>query len=152
MSYTVTEGGIVSVAANRTTCNTIETKGNITLQDGAILQLSDGNFEEAPYHGTTYRVFSTTGTISGFFDQIDPSTPGEGQTWDVSELYTKGVIKVVGGEDNPDGITSVQRDTESVRQEYYNLSGSRILSPADGIYIMRTTQPDGKTVAQKVIY
>jgi hypothetical protein len=31
--------------------------------------------------------------------------PGEGQTWDASELYTKGVLKVVGGETKPDGET-----------------------------------------------
>ncbi len=151
-TLTVKEGGIVSVAANRTTCNTIETKGNIKLEDGAILQLANGKFEEAPYNGTAYRVFSTTATISGFFDQIDPSTPDVGQTWDLSELYTTGIIKVVGGEDDPDGITPALRDTEPTRQEYYNLAGGRILSPSNGIYLIRVTQADGKAVTKKVIF
>ena len=43
----------------------------------------------------------SSATISGTFASIIPATPGEGQTWDLSELYTKGTIKVVGGDPKP---------------------------------------------------
>ena len=32
---------------------------------------------------------------------IQPATPGEGQEWDTSDLYTEGILRVVGGEANP---------------------------------------------------
>jgi hypothetical protein len=60
--------------------------------------------EEAPYAGTEYQIFkfSGLGNVTGTFGEIQPATPGEGQTWDNSELYTTGILKVVGGEVNPD--------------------------------------------------
>lgn len=100
-TLSIGEGGIVNIPASRSGCNTLAVKGNITLSEGAILQLSDGKFDEAPYNATAFQVFDASSTISGTFAQIIPTTPGEGQTWDTSELYTTGIIKVVGGEDNP---------------------------------------------------
>ncbi len=88
------------VPADRTKSNTVTLKGATTIATTAILQL---DFDEAPYDKTEYQVFNINGgTITGTFAQILPETPGEGQTWDASELYTKGVLKVVGGETNPD--------------------------------------------------
>ena len=75
----------------------------MTLTNGAILQINEGEIAEAPYNKTEYQVFNISGgSITGTFAEIQPATPGEGQTWDTSELYTNGIIKVVGGEDNPD--------------------------------------------------
>ncbi len=150
-SLTVNAGGIVSVQANRTTCNTINVKGAITLKEGAVLRLSEGKFDEAPYASTTYQVFSATGGISGEFAEIIPSTPGEGQTWDTSELYTRGVIKVSGGEDDPSGISPVSGHGSSQRTEYFSTTGERIQSPTNGLYIKRITEADGKTTCKKVV-
>ena len=100
-TLTVAGEGVVSIPATRENCNTIAVKGVITLQEGAVLQLADGKFEEAPYNATAYQVFDPSAGIVGTFAEIIPAVPGEGQTWDVSELYTTGVLKVVGGEENP---------------------------------------------------
>ncbi len=98
----VNNGGIVNVLADRTKSNTIMLKGALTLTNGAVLQINEGDIAEAPYDKTEYQVFNLSGgTITGSFAEIQPATPGEGQTWDLSELYTNGVIKVVGGEPNP---------------------------------------------------
>jgi len=87
------------VPADRTKSNTITLKGATTIATSATLQL---DFDEAPYDKTEYKIFNISGaTITGTFKQILPETPGEGQTWDTSELYTNGIIKVVGGEKNP---------------------------------------------------
>ena len=99
-ALSVQKGGIVSIPANREACNTIAVKGNVTLAEGAILQIAGGKFEEAPYNATEFQVFDAK-SINGTFAQIMPETPGEGQTWDLSQLYTAGIIKVVGGENNP---------------------------------------------------
>ncbi|MBQ2523281.1 MAG: autotransporter-associated beta strand repeat-containing protein, partial [Prevotella sp.] len=99
----VNSGGIVNVLADRTKSNTLTLKGALTLTNGAILQINEGEITEAPYNKTEYQVFNISGgSITGTFAEIQPATPGEGQTWDTSELYTNGIIKVVGGEDNPD--------------------------------------------------
>ena len=94
----------LNVLANRTKSNTITLKGTTTISADAVLKLNDGEvFTEAPYNATEYQIFNLSGaTISGTFKSIEPATPGEGQTWDASELYTKGILKVVGGEENPD--------------------------------------------------
>jgi hypothetical protein len=91
---------VLNVLANRTTSNTITLKGATTLSGSNILKV---DMDEAPYDKTEYQIFNLAGgTINGTFAQIQPATPGEGQTWDASELYTKGVLRVVGGETNPD--------------------------------------------------
>ena len=100
-TLTVAEGGIVSIPANASTCNTLAVKGNVALATGAILKVADGKLEEAPYNATEYKVLDVTGTITGTFAEIIPAIPGDGQTWDLSRLYTEGVIKVVGGKENP---------------------------------------------------
>ena len=87
------------VLANREKSNTITLKGSTTLSGENVLRI---DFEESPYDKTEYQVFNLSGgTITGAFAAIEPATPGEGQEWDLSELYTNGVIKVVGGEENP---------------------------------------------------
>ena len=94
----------LNVLANRTRSNTITLKGTTTISADAVLMINGGEMaDEAPYDKTEYQIFNLSGgTITGTFAEIQPATPGEGQTWDASELYTKGILKVVGGEANPD--------------------------------------------------
>lgn len=95
---------VLNVLASREKSNTITLKGATTLSGSNVLQLNEGEaFTEAPYDKTEFQIFKLSGgTITGEFSEIQPATPGEGQTWDVSELYTKGILRVVGGEANPD--------------------------------------------------
>ena len=93
------------VPADRTKSNTITLKGTTTIATTATLRIE---FDESPYDKTEYKIFNLSGgTITGTFKEILPATPGEGQTWDTSELYTAGIIKVVGGEKNPDEQSQV---------------------------------------------
>ena len=96
---------ILNVLADRTKSNTITLKGATTISTNAVLQLNEGELmEEAPYNNTEYQIFKLSGgTISGSFKEIQPAVPGEGQTWDTSELYTTGILRVVGGEEKPGG-------------------------------------------------
>ena len=112
----VNNGGIVSILADREKCNTLAVKGNITLAEGAVLQLANGKFDEAPYNATAFQVFDAKGSINGQFAQIIPATPGEGQTWDTSELYTAGILKVVGGEANPNTEPEPGPNTEGEKK------------------------------------
>lgn len=113
----VESGAIVNVRADRVGSNTIYTGGTVTLAEGAILQVNGGNMEEAPYDKTEYHVFTSAAlNVSGTFAEIQPAAPGEGQTWDTSELYTSGILRVVGGEATPNGGQDEEQDP--VAQEY----------------------------------
>jgi autotransporter-associated beta strand protein len=88
------------VLANRTKSNTLTLNGVTTIATTATLQMEMG--DQSPYDKTEYQIFNLSGgSISGKFSAIEPAVPGEGQTWDDSELYTKGILKVVGGETKP---------------------------------------------------
>lgn len=115
----VGSGAIVNVNANRAESNTIYTNGAVTLAQGAILQVNGGIINEAPYDKTEYKVFTSGNlNITGTFAEIQPATPGEGQTWDTSDLYTEGILRVVGGETNPnpDGGGVVNPDVQEYRK------------------------------------
>ena len=106
----------VNVLADRTKCNTITLKGATTIGTGVVLQVNGGTIAEAPYDKTEYEVFKLSGgTISGTFAEIQPATPGEGQTWDTSDLYTMGVLRVVGGEAKPSEDPTPQPAGETIK-------------------------------------
>ena len=146
-ALTVSADGMVCIPADNTSCNTVAVKGNVSLANGAILRMADGKFEETPLDGTEYKVFDATGSITGTFAEIIPATPGEGLTWDVSRLYTEGIIKVAAGDT---GITSFSTEAPS-RIEYYTPSGERVIQPHEGIFLKRVVMPDGRVQTKKVV-
>ena len=118
----------LNVLADRTKSNTITLKGVTTLGSETVLQLNEGElFSEAPYDKTEYKIFNLSGgTIAGTFSEIQPATPGKGQTWDASELYSKGILKVVGGEakpndDNPEPGPDPVGDTKTALLAWGNM-------------------------------
>lgn len=117
-ALTVNEGATVYVPASSSESNTITLKSGMAIGDNATLRLAEEQLDGAPYAATKYQLFSVAGgTITGTFAEIIPATPGEGQTWDTSALYTDGVLTVVGGEENPnqnpDPDPEPQPDTET---------------------------------------
>ncbi len=148
-SLKVETGGIVDIPANATTCNTLAVKGNVNLESGAVLRIANGKFDEAPVSNTEFRVLNVTGTLSGTFAEILPAKPGDGLAWDTTQLYDNGIIKVVNDDDL--GIRILEEGMSPLRIDYYNLSGEKVLAPADGIYIMRMVFADEKTVTRKIV-
>ena len=98
---TINKGGILQVGDTLATDKGLTFSGGLKLNEGAILKLNDAMAEATHYNGDVIQAFSGTVT-SGTFAEIQPAIPGEGQTWDVSELYTNGILKVVGGDEKPD--------------------------------------------------
>ena len=138
-----------NVLANSTKSNNITLKATATLGASSVLQINGGEqFEEVPEAGTEYQIFKLSGgRISGTFKEIQPAIPGEGLTWDTSELYSAGKLKVAG---STVGIQSATSAASPLRVEYYTLSGQRIASPEKGICIMRTIMQDGSIISRKV--
>ena len=95
----VTLNGMLMVGDTLATDKGLTFSGGLNLGTAAILKLNEAMEEKTFYNAEEITVF--TGTVTGTFAQILPATPGEGQTWDTTELYTKGILKVVGGDEKP---------------------------------------------------
>ena len=96
----VTLSGTLLVGDTLDTDKGLTLSGGLTIYSGAILKLNEAMAETKYYNGDEIQAF--TGTVTGSFSEIIPATPGEGQTWDTSRLYTEGVLVVKGGEEKPD--------------------------------------------------
>ncbi|MBR1394523.1 MAG: autotransporter-associated beta strand repeat-containing protein [Prevotella sp.] len=96
-----TVNGTLQVGDTLATDKGLTFNGGLKLGNAAVLQLNEAMTEKTYYNGDQIQAF--TGTVTGTFAKILPETPGEGQTWDTTELYTKGILKVLGGtERDPD--------------------------------------------------
>ena len=98
----VTLSGALLVGDTLGTDKGLTLNGGLTIYSGAILKLNEAMAETKYYNGDEIQAF--TGTVTGSFSEIIPATPGEGQTWDTSRLYTEGILVVKGGEERPDPI------------------------------------------------
>nr|WP_321408144.1 autotransporter-associated beta strand repeat-containing protein [uncultured Carboxylicivirga sp.] len=70
-------------------CDKVTVNGTYTVAGTLYMVLNNGSFA----NGQSYQVLDAS-SISGSFDAISPSAPGDGLYWDTSELYTNGIIKV----------------------------------------------------------
>ena len=120
--------------------------GGLRLGSSAKLLLNEGMQESRHHHGDEIQAF--TGTVTGTFAEIIPTTPGEGQTWDTTELYTKGILRVA---DDANGI-ALPADRSLTSVEYYTLEGKRVTTPGKGLYIVRTTTTGGKVISRKIVF
>lgn len=100
LAAATTVNGTLLVGDTLATDKGLTFSGGLKLGSAAVLQLNDAMAETKYYDGDEIQAF--TGTVTGTFAKIVPETPGEGQTWDTTDLYTKGILKVVGGGTKPD--------------------------------------------------
>ena len=144
LAAAVTVNGTLMVGDTLATDKGLTFNGGLKLGSKAILKLNEAMTEAIHNDGDVIQAFK--GTVSGTFAEIIPATPGNGQTWDTSELYTKGVLKVVG--DTQTGVGSTAAE-EPLRTEFFTPSGSRVSKPSRGLYIERVTTANGRTVTRK---
>ena len=100
LAAATTVNGTLQIGDTLATDKGLTFSGGLKLGSAAKLQLNEAMLTAKHYNGDEIQAF--TGTVTGTFAEILPATPGEGQTWDTTELYTKGVLKVVGGGNKPD--------------------------------------------------
>ncbi|MBQ0075314.1 MAG: autotransporter-associated beta strand repeat-containing protein [Prevotella sp.] len=95
----------VNIPLTSKKCNTITLNNKLTIGEGVSLSF-DSKYEgldRAPYDKTEYQIFNlgATASITGEFSDIETTVLEEGQSWDTTDLYTKGILRVVGGEQKP---------------------------------------------------
>ena len=146
-SVTISGGATLQVGDTLATDKGLTLKGKLTLKDGAVLRLNDAMMSATKEVGKEYRVFTLSGgSVSGTFAEIIPAIPADGLEWDVSLLYTKGVLRVA----EPTAVGSVNA-AKNKKTEYFQLTGERLDHPAKGgIYIRRTTTASGLVTTRKV--
>ena len=97
---TLNSGATLQVGDTLGTDKGLTMSGGLTIQSNVKLVLNEAMQDSTFYNGDEIQAF--IGTVTGTFSEIIPATPGEGQTWDTTALYTDGILKVVGGEERPD--------------------------------------------------
>lgn len=104
-TLTLTSGNTVNMPVTLNKCNTITLNGVMTIGANSVLNITAGEegLSRAPYDKTEYQIFKigSTGSISGTFASISTDILEDGQSWDASELYTNGILRVVGGDEKP---------------------------------------------------
>ena len=145
LAAAVTVNGTLMVGDTLATDKGLKLSGGLKLGKDAILQLNEAMANVTYHDGDKIQAF--TGKATGTFAEIIPATPGDGLKWDVSELYAKGLLKVVA--DPASAIGSVEAVSTS---EYFGLSGERVTTPARGMYLERTTTADGKVTTRKICH
>ena len=96
----VTVNGTLQIGDTLATDKGLTFSGGLKLGSNAVLKLNEAMAEAKYYNGDEITAFSGT-VSSGSFASIQPATPGEGQTWDTTDLYTKGILRIKGGDERP---------------------------------------------------
>ena len=123
LAAAVTVNGTLQVGDTLATDKGLTFSGGLKLGSKAVLKLNEAMAEAKHYNGDEIQAF--TGTVTGTFAEILPATPGEGQTWDTTNLYTKGILKVSGGDSKPDdqsGTDPQPTDTQKCCLAWGNMS------------------------------
>jgi len=111
-AVTLNSGATLMVGDTLATDQGLVFSGGITIGSGAKLSLNEAMAQATHYNGDQIQAF--TGTAKGTFVQIIPATPGDNQTWDTTELYTKGILTVVGGAERPDTPVQPEQPGETL--------------------------------------
>ena len=143
-ALTVATGGVVNVLTDYNTCNTIVATAPI-LQDGAVIQIGEGESDSSLSAGKSFQVFSTGATVNGTV-KIVPAVPYKGLSWDTSALATEGILRII----DPTGIHHVAGAEGLSHVEYFDMTGKRV-DNASGASILRGLDATGKVIVRKVM-
>ena len=130
LAAAVTVNGTLQVGDAGASDKGLTLSGGLKLGSNAVLKLNDAMQDQTFTNGQTIQAFSGN-VASGTFKQILPAIPGEGQTWDTSELYTKGVLKVVGGSAVPEDPDPTPDEPQSVTKKVCIAWGNCIRTGGD---------------------
>ena len=128
---TVNVGGTLMVGDTLATDHGLTFNGGLKINNGAILSLNEEQAERMWNIGDEIKVFTAT-DVTGEFAEIIPAIPGEGMEWDISKLYTTGILTVKGIET---GIQSTVMQPRHNNIEY-NLDGRAVQTGEKGIHIL----------------
>jgi len=128
ISNAVTLGGTTVMELDPDNATNDVLKSGVSIAFGGTLNLV--NLGASLPEGSSFKLFNAPSCTGSF--TINPSTPGPGQTWDISELATTGTIKVVGGSSGPQFGGTVVSDGNVI------ISGSGGV-PFGDYYVLATT-------------
>ena len=129
-TVTIQNGGTLQVGDDKVSDSGLKLTGGLKLNSGAILQLNEAMMTATFSKGQKIQAF--TGTVSsGTFAEILPTTPGDGLKWDTSALYTSGIMKVIGEDEEP-GEEPIVDPTPAVEYKTALLTWDNMTVSTDG--------------------
>ena len=87
--FSMASGARLLIKHNAILNDKLAVTGNVLL--GGTLEIT--NMGDTYTAGRSLTLFTATGTVTGAFESIEPATPGEGLSWDVSRI-TEGILGV----------------------------------------------------------
>ena len=137
LAAAVTINGTLMVGDEGSTDKGLTLSGGLKLGSDARLQLNEAMMATTFAKGQTIQAF--TGSVSsGTFAEILPETPGNGLKWDTSELYSSGVLKVIGEDDEPGTPTP---DVPTIEKKTAVLYFTNMTTSSDGTIEENKTTP-----------
>lgn len=125
----VTLNGTLQVGDTLANDKGLTFKGALMLGSTAVLRLNEAMTNRTFYDQDEIQAF--IGSATGTFAEIIPAVPGEGQTWDLTDLYTMGVLRVSGGETKPEGGDDPEPEPQSETKKVCLAWGNMSRTPSD---------------------
>lgn len=118
----------------------------IALGTSSNLEIDMSNLPETLNSGLSIRVFTSTSKPTGKFQKIVPERPSDTQEWDVTDLYTKGVIYIRDAE-APDAIQGPSATQTTIsREKRYNLQGIATHTSSKGVTVVTSTSGKARKI------
>ena len=151
---TIAEGGIVQVPLYRketlNRASQIKFGAASSLRGTLKLDMTDVTIDIPDDSYFTIFNISSGVSLSGGFTAVEPSVPGPGQKWDLSELLTTGRIYV--RSESYSALERVEAEVVSVR--YYTLIGQEVAEPealvGRQLLLRRSLRADGTVRTEKI--
>ena len=120
--------------ATRTTCDAFKVAGKVRLTSPTIV-LSELTTNYSYVDDAELKVFTGAGAITITGDvTLEPATPKAGYLWDISDLATEGIIRVVA---DPTGIKGISVADLTADDQVFDLMGCPVRTiTSSGVYIV----------------
>lgn len=141
---TLAEGSVLKIEIDAVArkADMLVVSGTLDMAGTLDVSLVDGRYAI----GDVYVILDAA-ACKGEFAEVVPATPGDGLLWDMSQLASKGELRVISS--NPAGIDGVEADIP-VREELYTVDGLPAPPEAEGLLIVRRVYADGRVEIEKI--
>ena len=147
-NVTVAEGATLQFYVSGTTLFTrLSGIGTLTLKGDLVVNVREG-IKIAK--GKELKLWDADVTNAEVTSLALNGLPGEGLYWDITDLFTEGILRVT---DDPTlSVAHTLAAPTVVQVEYFDLGGKQVDAPVAGIYFCRKVLSDGSVRVEKKVF
>ena len=132
VTVTGTIEAVVSGSAPSPAIDALTFSGTLAVNGGTLAIVLD-SLQGSLTAGQELKVMALSSPVTGTgFTSIEPLQPAPGLYWDVSRLYSEGILAVTA---TATGISAPHAGSDGAGHPVYDLQGRRVTAPVRGIYI-----------------